>query len=175
MRTRTTLTAALPIALILGLSACAQSQATEPEPARSSEVSVAALTLDDAWVKAADSGMTAVFGTLTNTTSEDLTLVDARFDGAETVELHETTGDGSGGMSMREKEGGFTVPAGQTLSFEPGGNHIMLMGLTRPITPGEEITLDLVTAEGTAVPATAIAKEYTGAQENYAPGEHDGH
>lgn len=74
---------------------------------------------------------------------------------------------------MQEKKGGFTVPAGESLSLKPGGDHIMVMGLTKPIKPGEEISLDLVTADQQSFPVTAIAKDYSGAQEDYAPGEAD--
>lgn len=74
---------------------------------------------------------------------------------------------------MQEKKGGFTIPAGKSLSLKPGGDHIMVMGLAKPIKPGEEISLDLVTADKQTIPVTAIAKDYSGAQENYAPGEAD--
>ena len=75
---------------------------------------------------------------------------------------------------MQEKKGGFTIPAGESLDFEPGGDHIMIMGLQKAIKPGEQISLDLVTADGETVEVTAVAKEYSGAQEDYAPGEAEG-
>lgn len=74
---------------------------------------------------------------------------------------------------MQEKKDGFTIPAGRSLSLKPGGDHIMVMGLAKPIKPGEEISLDLVTADQQTIPVTAVAKDYSGAQENYAPGEAD--
>ncbi|WP_193078590.1 copper chaperone PCu(A)C [Brevibacterium aurantiacum] len=173
MRKNTTLMATLSVAAMIGLSACGQSQATEPEETSKSQVSVGSLSLDNAWVKAADDGMTAVFGELKNNSDEDINLVEAKYDDAEQVQLHETLEDNSGGMSMQEKKGGFTVPAGESLSLKPGGDHIMVMGLTKPIKPGEEISLDLVTADQQSFPVTAIAKDYSGAQEDYAPGEAD--
>ncbi|MDN5896974.1 MAG: copper chaperone PCu(A)C, partial [Nocardioides sp.] len=159
---------------MIGLSACGQSQASEPEETASrSQVSVDSLSLDNAWVKAADEGMTAVFGELKNSSDKDITIVGAEYDDADEVQLHETLEDSSGGMSMQEKKGGFTVPAGESLSLKPGGEHIMVMGLKRPIKPGEEISLELVTGDDQTVSVTAIAKDYSGAQENYAPGEAD--
>lgn len=74
---------------------------------------------------------------------------------------------------MQEKKGGFSIPAGESLNLKPGGDHIMVMGLTKPIKPGEEISLQLVTSDKQSFPVTAIAKDYSGAQENYAPGEAD--
>jgi copper(I)-binding protein len=178
MRKNITLAISLPIAVMIGLSGCGQSDSkaaeSEPSEVASSQVNADALTLEDAWVKAADEGMTAVFGELHNGTDHDINLVKAKYADAKMVQLHETTEDGSGGMSMREKEGGFVIPAGKSLSLEPGGDHIMIMGLKKAIKPGEQITVDLVTADDQTTEVTAVAKEYSGAQESYGPGEADG-
>jgi periplasmic copper chaperone A len=122
-------------------------------------------------VKAAEEGMTAAFGTLTNATDTDLVLVAATTPATDMVELHETTADGSGGMSMREKEGGFPIAAGAELVLEPGGDHIMLMDLPQALLPGDEVELTLVFSDDSEVPFTATVKDYSGAQEHYAPGE----
>lgn len=145
-----------------------------------------ALFVTDPWVKAVEEGMTAAFGTLTNGTGHDLVLIGARTTASTSVELHETTSDGSGGMSMREKEGGFPVVAGEDLALEPGGNHLMLMEVTAPLQPGDEIEVVLEFADGTEHPFTATVKDFSGAQEHYTPedsgsgasddgGEHAGH
>lgn len=182
MRKNTILTTAMPIAaasvaLVLGLSGCGQSSTqasgSETTSASSAETAAASLTLDDAWVKAADDNMTGIFGTLTNTTDKDINLVQAKYDGATMVQLHETVDDGTGTMKMQEKKGGFVIKAGQSYTLEPGGDHIMVMGLTRPIKPGEEIDVQLVTADDETIPVKAVAKDYSGAQETYAPGEAD--
>lgn len=186
MRKNITLAFALPIAVAIGLAGCGQddskaagSTQTDGGSSTSTEssesaVDAEALSFDGAWVKAADDGMTAVFGKLQNNTDKDINLVEAKYPDSEMVELHETESDGSGGMKMQEKKGGFTIPAGESLDFEPGGDHIMIMGLKKAIKPGEEISLDLVTADGEIVGVTAVAKEYSGAQEEYAPGEAEG-
>ena len=146
-----------------------------------------ALTVSDPWVKAAEEGMTSAFGTLTNDTDRDLVLIGARTEASAHVELHETTDDGSGGMSMQEKEGGFPLAAGEQLVLEPGGHHLMLMDLTAPLLPGDEVELILEFEDGTEHPLTATVKDFAGAQEHYAPedsagsdasdggGAHDGH
>ncbi|ACU86860.1 uncharacterized conserved protein [Brachybacterium faecium DSM 4810] len=146
-----------------------------------------ALTVSDPWVKAGEEGMTSAFGTLTNDTDRDLLLIGARTEASAHVELHETTDDGSGGMSMQEKEGGFPLAAGEQLVLEPGGHHLMLMDLTAPLLPGDEVELILEFEDGTEHPLTATVKDFAGAQEHYAPedsagsdasdggGAHDGH
>lgn len=128
-----------------------------------------ALTVTDPWVKASEEGMTACFGTLTNGTAQDLVLSGARTAASSLVELHETTADGSGGMSMQEKEGGFPLPAGSELVLEPGGNHLMLMDLTAALRPGDEVELILDFEDGTEHPFTATVKDFAGAQEHYEP------
>lgn len=162
--------AALASLLVLPLAACsasAEGDAEEPADA----TATGTLTVTDPWVKAAENGMTAAFGTIVNGTGTDLVLTAVTTPATETVELHETTADGSGGMSMQEKEGGFELPAGAELVLEPGGEHIMLMDLPGPLRPGDEVELTLVFSEGTEHPFTATVKDFAGAQEHYAPGE----
>ena len=133
-----------------------------------------ALKIDEPWAKAVsqDKGMTGVFATIENEGKETITITGAESDVAGKVELHETTGDGKGGMSMKEKEGGFELAAGDTLELKPGGDHIMLMDLKQGIEPGEEIKITVKTSAGD-VDLTAPAREFTGAKEEYAPDEHD--
>ena len=113
--------------------------------------------------------MTSAFGILTNATGRDLQLIGASTAAAGMIELHETAGDGSGGMSMQEKEGGFPVPDGGELVLEPGGNHLMLMDLAEPLQPGDEVELSLDFEDGTAMTVTATVKDFAGAQEHYEP------
>lgn len=157
-------TAALALA---GLSACS---ATEPTTgAADASAPGCPLSVTDGWVKAADDDMTAAFGTLSNTGADDVRLTAAATPAAARVELHEVVSDG-GAMVMRQVEGGFAVPASGTLALEPGGNHLMLMGLTEPVQPGDEVTLTLTCEGGATATMTAQAKAYTGADERYDKG-----
>lgn len=187
---RPTRRAALASALLLPLAACSSNPSdgsgTGGTASDGSGTSAEGLTLVDPWVKAAEEGMTSAFGTLTNATGRDLQLIAASTPSAGMVELHETMGDGSGGMSMQEKEGGFPVPDGGELVLEPGGNHLMLMDLAAPLQPGDEVELTLQCEDGTELVVTATVKDFAGAQEHYEPegssgsgasdggGEHDG-
>lgn len=133
------------------------------------EESSGAVAFEDAWAKATDTEMSGVFGTLRNTGTEDVHLVgvSAEIDGSH--ELHETV-PGGGGMMMQEKEDGFVIPAGDELTFEPGGNHIMLMGLTDPITTGQQIELTLEFADGSTQDVAISARDFVGGEENYTGG-----
>jgi len=56
---------------------------------------------------------------------------------------------------MREMEGGLDIPAGQSVALNPGGKHIMLMGLTGPLVEGAEITLTLTFEKAGAIEVSA--------------------
>ena len=56
------------------------------------------------------------------------TLVSASTDVADSVELHETNMADDGTMSMQQAPG-FDLPADGELVLEPGGKHIMLVGV----------------------------------------------
>ena len=188
---RPTRRAALAAALLLPLAACSSDPSdgsgTGGAASDGGGTSAEGLTLVDPWVKAAEEGMTSAFGTLTNATGRALQLISASTPSAGMVELHETMGDGSGGMSMQEKEGGFPIPDGGELVLEPGGDHLMLMDLSAPLRPGDEVELTLQCEDGTELVVTATVKDFAGAQEHYEPegsagsgasdggGEHDGH
>ena len=111
---------ALAAAAALVLAGCAPT--ADAEPAAVAPTTAAEnVTIADAWVKAADEGMTAAFGELTNTGDTEVSVLASTSAAATMTELHETVDDGSGSMSMQEKEGGFVLPAGGTLVLEPGG------------------------------------------------------
>lgn len=164
-RTTTTLTLLLA-AGSLGLTGCS---ADGPAAGGTTTVTTAAdsVSVEDAWVKAADEGMTAGFGELTNAGATDVTVVAASTEASTTTELHETAPDSSGEMSMTEVAGGFVIPAGETLTLEPGGHHLMLMDLAGPVRAGDEVTFTLTFSDDSTAGFTAPVKDFTGAQESY--------
>ena len=60
---------------------------------------------------------------------------------AERVEVHEMRMDGSV-MRMRELAA-LELPAGKSTKLEPGGRHLMLMGLKAPLKVGDKVPLKL--------------------------------
>ena len=85
----------------------------------------------------------AAFLILMNEADTDDRLIAAASDVANRVELHTHKQDANGVMQMMEVEEGFVVPANGMHELKRGGDHIMLMGLKRPLEQGEEITLTL--------------------------------
>lgn len=166
IRTTSSFTA-LAAAALLVLAGCAGTTATgsETTPVAASEAD--ALTISDGWVKAADDGMSAAFGTLENASEQPLTIVSVESTASTSMQLHETVENDSGSMVMQEKKGGFTIPADGSLELAPGGNHLMLMGLTAPIKAGDEVAFTLTLEDGSTVDFTVPGKDYTGANETY--------
>lgn len=62
---------------------------------------------------------------------------------ADHVEFHEMKMDG-GVMQMRPIEGGITINPGETVKFEPSGNHAMFMGLKEPLKQGDMVKGQLI-------------------------------
>lgn len=177
-RTRLTVAARAGALLSVGLLALAGCATTTPSAgstpstsASAAYTSGAAVTISDAWVKAADSGMSAAFGTLHNDSKTDITLVSATSPASSMLQLHETVADASGAMVMKEKSGGFVIPAGGDFVLQPGGNHIMLMDLTAPLKAGEDTTFTLTFSDGSTTEFSAPVKDYSGANENYQGGD----
>ncbi|MDU0477840.1 copper chaperone PCu(A)C [Staphylococcus chromogenes] len=151
-------------AVALTLSACANTQkdsdtkvdtATEAKQAATSAAQAGAhehgnaVTLENGYVKAkpAEKSMTGVFGTLHNGTSKPVTLISFSTDtGAGKHEIHEVK-DGV----MQQKQGGFDIPAGGDLELKPGGNHLMIMDLSKNIAAGDTVKVSLKFADGTVV------------------------
>ncbi len=132
----------------------------------------------DPWVRTTDGAerpdMTALFVSMTNPTSEDITLISADCgDVAGMVQIHEMVMV-DGEMVMREAEGGIVVPKESHEHLAPGGPHVMLMKLARELPAGsEEISCTLKYDNGQEIDVLAPVKEFTEEQDTYHTHEGD--
>lgn len=64
-----------------------------------------------------------------------------------------------GAMTMQELTSGLPLTAGETVAFEPGSYHVMLLGLVEPLEVGDtiELTLDFAEADEVIVTVTVAA------------------
>lgn len=84
----------------------------------------------------------AVYLNLTNTGKHDDRLVTVSApEAAQRVETHGHSM--KNGMMRMRKVNGFALPAGATLVLQPGGDHLMLMGLKKPLVKGQSFKLRL--------------------------------
>ena len=99
--------------------------------------------IERAWARATAPGVnvTAVYFTIRNTASRADQLVALRSPASERAETHETKMS-NGIMQMRQITDA-TVPAGGALALEPGGTHVMLIGLRSTLVPGATVPLVL--------------------------------
>ncbi len=79
---------------------------------------------------------------VTLTSPVDDRLMGASSPVAGRAEVHEMTMDGQV-MRMREQKDGIALPAGKPVALAPGGYHIMLMDLQKPLVAGQVIALRL--------------------------------
>ena len=103
----------------------------------------------DAWVRSAvvPEGLevpvnSAAYLTIRNRGDAPDNLVEVTIEGATRVELHESYVDERGIASMRPVEA-VEVPPGGEARLEPGGLHVMLMGLESTLSVGDSIEIVL--------------------------------
>ena len=159
----------LPAAALLAapLAACGSDDTDAADTTAQTE---AAVTVDDAWVKATEGEMTGSFGVISNSGDTDLTVVSATTTASDRTELHEVVMI-DGEMKMTEKDEGFVVPAGGEHVLEPGADHVMVMDLQEPIAAGDSIDVTLVLDDGSEVTYSAQAREAEVGDEEYVPGD----
>lgn len=100
------------------------------------------LEIRDAYVRSANPKTAAAFLVVENRGGADCRLTGASSDAAEMVELH-THAEQDGVMKMQKVEGGIAIPAGGEHALARGGDHVMLMGLKKPLTDGDIVALTL--------------------------------
>ena len=104
------------------------------------------VSVTDAWARATMPGQKVSGAYMQIRSDADARLVGASSPAVPRVEVHEMKMDGDV-MRMREVKA-IDLPKGKTVSLEPGGYHIMLMNLAKPIAAGEVIPLVLTVESG---------------------------
>ncbi|MEM1131571.1 MAG: copper chaperone PCu(A)C [Pseudomonadota bacterium] len=143
-----------PALLTLGLAACDQPAENEAPAEETTEASTE-LSVTDAEVafSPVEGRPAAAYFTITGGDTEQ-SLTSASVEGAERVELHETVEE-DGVASMKTIES-VTIGAGETVSFERGGKHVMVFGMAKP-EDGVEVDMALNFADGVTVDVKAKA------------------
>lgn len=99
------------------------------------------------WARASaiEGGTSAIYLTVMNHTGRDDVLLSVTSAVAEAVELHESTmADASREVMKMSPLTNLAIPAGETIALEPGGKHVMLIGLKQPLQVGDKIQATLV-------------------------------
>ncbi|SDD97751.1 copper chaperone PCu(A)C [Rhodospira trueperi] len=122
------------------------------------EVTVGPLTIADPWARASAGRARAgaAFMSITNDGAEADRLVAADADVSEVVELHTHIKDGDV-MRMRKVEA-IDVPADETTVLQPGGLHVMFIGLHESLKEGEAFPVTLTFEHAGDVEVTVTVK-----------------
>lgn len=163
--------------------ATADAAATTPSDISGEDLANGAVTLEQGAVRAkaakdaaGGSDMTTIFGTLHNNSDEDISVIGFTTSlGDADYQIHEVV-DGV----MRQKDGGFDIPAGSTHELAPGGDHFMVMGYEPAIEAGDTIDLTLLLEGGATATVSGVAvRTMLPGDESYGDledlGEHAGH
>jgi hypothetical protein len=113
------------------------------------------IAVDASYVRLMPPGQpnTGAFMTLRNADERDHKLVKAESAAAKVVELHEHVHEG-GMMKMRPVKA-IEIKARGTAVLEPGGLHVMLIDLVRPLKEGEKVALTFTYEDGSSAKVEA--------------------
>lgn len=119
------------VAILLGLLAAGTALAGE-------------LTVTGAWARPTPpgAGMGAIYLTIHNGSTKSDRLLKLRTSVASAASVHRTE-ELDGTVRMREVAV-LHVAAGERIEFRPGGHHVMLTGLGKPLVEGQVFFLELV-------------------------------
>lgn len=145
-------------ALVLAFSASACSSGASSSPGATTAIG-AAPVVSGAWVRPPQ-GMdrpAAGYLVITGGTQADA-LLSVSSPVAGSVEMHETTTDASG-MTGMHPVSRIEVPAGGTVALQPGGYHLMFMGVTGTIEVGGKVQIDLTFEKAGKITVQAEVKQ----------------
>ena len=122
-------------------------------PAQATDVMAGALKISAPWARATPNGAAVggAYMTITNTGSSPDHLIGGSTAVAKSFEVHEMKMD-NGIMKMRPVAGGIEIKPGQTVTLEPSGYHVMMVGLTQQLKQGDHFKATLDFAKAGKVP-----------------------
>lgn len=137
------------------------------------------LSFNDPWIRGSVPGQKNGAGYLVidNKSSQPGALVSIDSDRADRIELHTIVRE-DGVAKMREVQE-IPVPANGSVTLQPGGYHVMFIGLTQPFKEGESVPVKLNFANGQSAEVTFAVKAPTymggGGMQGHGHGNHGGH
>ena len=101
----------------------------------------AAVTATDAWVRGTVPAQKTTGAFVTLESSEDAKLISVTTPAAKVAEIHESM-QSQGVMRMHAVDQ-VPLPAGKRVELKPGGFHVMLVDLSKPLAEGDSVPLTL--------------------------------
>jgi len=177
---RRTLTIGALAALTVTAAACGSDTTTASNPSASTvapttTAAAGTVSVSKPWARASAAGAAngAAYFTITSPVDDTLTGVSVEASVAKMAQMHETSM--GGGMTGTTMAGATTMPgattsapqmsmspvdkvelkAGTAVEFKPGGYHVMLMELVKPLKVGDTVSLTLTLAKAGTVTVQA--------------------
>lgn len=123
---------------------------------------LAAVSASDAWVREVppSSPVAAAFVTLVNTGPGPVRVTAIESPLADKVHWHDmSSSDGMMRMQVRSR---IILPAGGRVSLQPGGSHLMLLGVKQPLPVGARVPLTFRLEGQAPVTVTAVVRRSEG-------------
>jgi periplasmic copper chaperone A len=144
-------------------------------PSVFAQATAPSITVEQPYARATPAGAAtgAVYMTLTNKGQTPDRLTGASSDVAAKLQIHEMAVT-NGIMRMRELKDGLPVPAGGSVVLKPGGYHVMLIGLKKPLTEGETFPLTLTFEKAGNISVTVPVQAMDATKDNKGGGDMGG-
>lgn len=132
------------------------------------------LSVSDGWVRWVPpvTGNSAAYFRLHNEGKKAVELVSVESPVAKAVEMHTTLDEN--GLSQMKLLGKIAIPAGDSVEFNPGGNHLMLIGLKAPLQEKQAVNFTLHFADGETL-QMSLPVQNPLADKQAAPHDHSSH
>jgi len=116
------------------------------------------ILISNAWVQAMPPSQTttAAYMSITNNLSKEVVLVSASSDIAGVTEIHQMSN--MNGMMKMTMIPNLHIPAQGKAELSPGGFHIMLINLKKPVNKGDIVPITLHFQDGSVIVVDAQAK-----------------
>jgi copper(I)-binding protein len=119
------------------------------------------LAVSDGWFRALPGTLPAGgYFTLRNGSTKEAVLTGAQSPACGTLMLHKS--ETKGGMAGMDMVGTVPVPAGGSLSFSPGGYHLMCMDAKPALKPGARVAVTLLFQDGGKLAADFAVRNAAG-------------
>ncbi|WP_457639379.1 copper chaperone PCu(A)C [Persephonella sp.] len=115
--------------------------------------------IKDPWVRAVPPSAknSALFMTIVNDGDEDDALIGVKGDVSKMIQLHRTVNE-NGVMKMVHVDK-IEIHAHTKVELKPGGYHVMLMGLKKPLKEGEKVKFTLIFKKSGKKEIEAVVKK----------------
>jgi len=104
------------------------------------------VSVENAWVRPTTPGQDVGAAYMSFNSKQDVTLISVSSDATKSVEIHSMSMQ-NGVMKMRMLEK-LAIKAGKPYKLEPGGFHLMLFDLKKPLAAGQYVNFELTFSAG---------------------------